>query len=388
MAVGNPDAARHGHGVSHPVRADAGQASRRHAARHARRHDGVGTRSRPTASTCSRAASCAASRKACSASKATIGRTSSWFSSTARPSISAEIGGAELHELSVAEGFNVAQDVGQRSDDVAADSRSRPVRTKSRSRGASVRRASKTRGSRVCARRSRRTTRPACRGSKTASSKARTTSRASARRRRASACSFAVPPARPKSPRAPSRSCRRSRDALSAAPSTPTTSRRRSRSTTMRGPTAATSTAVFAQPSSRMLVSPWFLFRVEGDSPDVPAGSNHADQRFRARVAAVVLPLVEHPRRRAARLWRRRASCASRRCSKRKCAACSRIRVRDAMVENFVGQWLQLRNLEIARQTRLPAVPGFRRQPAQGVSAARPSCCSRTCCAKAGRCTS
>src|SRR5688500_8555132 len=26
---------------------------------------------------------------------------------------------------------------------------------------------------------------------------------------------------------------------------------------------------------SRMLVSPWFLFRVEADSPDVPAGSNH-----------------------------------------------------------------------------------------------------------------
>ena len=28
---------------------------------------------------------------------------------------------------------------------------------------------------------------------------------------------------------------------------------------------------------ARMLVSPWFLFRVEGDSPDVPAGSGETD---------------------------------------------------------------------------------------------------------------
>ena len=72
---------------------------------------------------------------------------------------------------------------------------------------------------------------------------------------------------------------------------------------------------------SRMLVSPWFLFRVEGDSPDVPAGSESRDQRFRARVAAVVLPLVEHPRRRAARSRREGRAARGRACSKRRCGA-------------------------------------------------------------------
>ena len=54
----------------------------------------------------------------------------------------------------------------------------------------------------------------------------------------------------------------------------------------------------------------------------------------------------------------------------------------DAFVENFTGQWLQLRNLETKVRARLPAVPGLRRQRPPGVPHARPSCSSRASCAR------
>ena len=57
---------------------------------------------------------------------------------------SAEVGGAELHELSVAEGINIAQESRQRGDDVAADSdHGRPARGRlhvARARGARAKR--------------------------------------------------------------------------------------------------------------------------------------------------------------------------------------------------------------------------------------------------------
>ena len=96
---------------------------------------------------------------------------------------------------------------------------------------------------------------------------------------------------------------------------------------------------------SRMLVSPWFLFRVEADSPDVPAGSNHAvsDFELASRLSFFLwstipddelLTLAEkgelrEPRTLEAQVRRMIQDPRS-----------------DAMVENFVGQWLQLRNLE------------------------------------------
>src|SRR5689334_20227938 len=96
---------------------------------------------------------------------------------------------------------------------------------------------------------------------------------------------------------------------------------------------------------SRMLVSPWFLFRVETDSPDVPAGSNHAvsDFELASRLSFFLwstipddelLTLAEkgelrEPRTLEAQVRRMIQDPRS-----------------DAMVENFVGQWLQLRNLE------------------------------------------
>ncbi len=96
---------------------------------------------------------------------------------------------------------------------------------------------------------------------------------------------------------------------------------------------------------SRMLVSPWFLFRVEADSPDVPAGSNHAisDFELASRLSFFLwstipddelLTLAESGDLREASTLEAQV---------RRMIDDPRS---DAMVENFVGQWLQLRNLE------------------------------------------
>ena len=117
---------------------------------------------------------------------------------------------------------------------------------------------------------------------------------------------------------------------------------------------------------SRMLVSPWFLFRVEGDSPDVPAGSNHAisDFELASRLSFFLwssipddelLGLAE--KRRAARGERARGAGAphDRRSARR----------RDGReLRRSVAAVAQPR---VARQAGLPAVPRFRRQPAQGL---------------------
>jgi hypothetical protein len=96
---------------------------------------------------------------------------------------------------------------------------------------------------------------------------------------------------------------------------------------------------------ARMLVSPYFLFRVEQDSPDVPAGSNHAisDFELASRLSFFLwssvpddelLDLAASGELREARVLEAQV---------RRLLADRRS---DALVENFVGQWLQLRNLE------------------------------------------
>ncbi len=96
---------------------------------------------------------------------------------------------------------------------------------------------------------------------------------------------------------------------------------------------------------SRMLVSPWFLFRVEADSPDVPPGSNHriSDFELASRLSFFLwssipddelLSLAEKGQLHEADTLEAQV---------RRMIADSRS---DAMIENFVGQWLQLRNLE------------------------------------------
>jgi len=96
---------------------------------------------------------------------------------------------------------------------------------------------------------------------------------------------------------------------------------------------------------ARMLVSPFFLFRVEADSPDVPPGSDHAisDVELASRLSFFLwssipdeelLALAEAGRLREPSVLRAQVD---------RMLADSRA---DALVENFVGQWLQLRNIE------------------------------------------
>ena len=96
---------------------------------------------------------------------------------------------------------------------------------------------------------------------------------------------------------------------------------------------------------ARMLVSPWFLFRVESNSPDVPAGSNYriGDIELASRLSFFLwssipdeelVALAEKGRLREPSVLETQVE---------RMLADSRS---QALVENFVGQWLQLRNLE------------------------------------------
>ena len=117
------------------------------------------------------------------------------------------------------------------------------------------------------------------------------------------------------------------------------------------------------QALSRILIDPRFLFRFEEEPARCRAGRAFQRQRCGARVAAVVLPLEQHSRRAAARPRGEEASCTGRKCSRRRSGACSPIRKAYALVENFAGQWLYLRELA----TVTPEVDGLRREPARGV---------------------
>jgi hypothetical protein len=109
---------------------------------------------------------------------------------------------------------------------------------------------------------------------------------------------------------------------------------------------------------SRILVSPFFLFRVESDSPDVPAGSNHVinDFELASRLSFflwssipddALLDLAESGQLRDAEVLETQV---------RRMLADRRS---DALVENFVGQWLQLRNLETRVKPDILLFPDF-----------------------------
>jgi hypothetical protein len=109
---------------------------------------------------------------------------------------------------------------------------------------------------------------------------------------------------------------------------------------------------------ARILVSPWFLFRVETNSPDVPPGSNYriSDIELASRLSFFLwssipdeelLSVAEQgelrePEILAAQVDRMLADARS-----------------DALIENFVGQWLQLRNLEARVKPDFLLYPDF-----------------------------
>src|SRR5690606_1570599 len=96
---------------------------------------------------------------------------------------------------------------------------------------------------------------------------------------------------------------------------------------------------------ARMLVSPFFLFRVEADSPDVPPGSNHriSDIELASRLSFFLWSTIpDEELLQAAEKGQLREPSVLRAQVERMLAD-SRS---DALVENFVGQWLQLRNID------------------------------------------
>jgi hypothetical protein len=109
---------------------------------------------------------------------------------------------------------------------------------------------------------------------------------------------------------------------------------------------------------ARTLVSPWFLFRVESDSADVPAGSNHAitDLELASRLSFFLwssipddelLGLAEQGRLKDPSVLKAQVD---------RMLADTRS---DALVDNFVGQWLHLRNLETLVRPDLLLFPDF-----------------------------
>ena len=109
---------------------------------------------------------------------------------------------------------------------------------------------------------------------------------------------------------------------------------------------------------SRILVSPWFLFRVESESSDVPPGSSHriSDFELASRLSFFLwssvpddelLDLAEQGGLSDASVLEAQVQ---------RMIADSRS---DALVENFTGQWLQLRNLDQRVKPDLLAFPDF-----------------------------
>ena len=120
-------------------------------------------------------------------------------------------------------------------------------------------------------------------------------------------------------------------------------------------------------------------------APRCSPGAAYPDQRPRARVAALVLPVEQHPGRRAA--GRRRAGPAEEPgVLERRCGGCSRDPRSASLVTNFAAQWLYLRDIE-AKQPDESLVPRFRRNAARGHAHARRSCSSTASCARTAACS-
>ena len=109
---------------------------------------------------------------------------------------------------------------------------------------------------------------------------------------------------------------------------------------------------------ARTLVSPWFLVRVENDSADAPAGSNQAVSQFElaSRLSFFLwssipddelLGLAEKGQLRDPSVLKAQVE---------RMLADPRS---DALVDNFVGQWLHLRNLESLVRPDLLLFPDF-----------------------------
>ena len=118
-----------------------------------------------------------------------------------------------------------------------------------------------------------------------------------------------------------------------------------------------------------------------------PSAADASGQRLRAGLAAVVFPLEQHARRRAVRAWPARASCRDRAIPRAaRSGGCSRDPKARALVENFAGQWLQLRNLETINPDR-EQFPGFDERSAQAMLRETRAVLRVGRCARTGACS-
>ena len=132
----------------------------------------------------------------------------------------------------------------------------------------------------------------------------------------------------------------------------------------------------------RLLASPKFVFRVERDPAGVAPGAAYRAERPRARLAALVLPLEQHPGRRAARRWRAQGRLHEPATLEQQVRRMLADPKAQALVDNFVGQWLQLRNLR-NKQPNSHEFPDFddnlrRRCDTETRAVLQPRSCART----------
>ena len=108
----------------------------------------------------------------------------------------------------------------------------------------------------------------------------------------------------------------------------------------------------------RILVDPEFYFRKEPEPANAETRADLPHQRSRARLPPFLLPLEQRSRRPSSSTWRRRTSCTNPPCWNAKSSACWPTPSADALIDNFAGQWLNVRGL----QTQVPVTsefPGF-----------------------------
>ncbi len=117
----------------------------------------------------------------------------------------------------------------------------------------------------------------------------------------------------------------------------------------------------------RILSDPEFLFRAERDPQPAAARARVPHQRPRAGVAPVVLPVEQHPGRRAACRRRRRAASRIPRCSSGRCGGCWPTRGRGARQQ--LRRAVAVAAEPAERRAQQGPVPRLRRQPAAGAAA-------------------
>ena len=108
----------------------------------------------------------------------------------------------------------------------------------------------------------------------------------------------------------------------------------------------------------RILVSPWFLFRSETESPDVPRGSTHPVNAIElaSRLSFFLWSSIPDDELLEVAEQDRLTDPGVLEAQVRRMIADSRS---DALVENFTGQWLQLRNLDSRVRPDLLMFPDF-----------------------------